>query len=76
MISNFDDGAMKLVIFGRSVSLDPDLISKSTRMPCKGGVMLTSWKTRKLEKNEMAKKISGENIYVPRNGLRMTYVPS
>ena len=33
--------------------------------------MLTSWKTPKLEKNEMAKKICGEKVYVPKNGLRM-----
>ena len=71
VISNFDDGDMKLVIFGRKFSLEPILISKSTIIPCRGRVMLTSWKFPKLEKNEMTKKICGENIYVPKNGLRV-----
>ena len=62
VISNFDDGDMKLVIFGRSVCLDPGFISIATRIPRIGGVMLTSWKTSKLEKNEIAKNMWGKCI--------------
>ena len=38
--------------------------------------MSTYKKTPKhLEKAEMASKICGKNVFVPRNGLRMQYVP-
>ena len=65
VVSILDDWDMKLMILG-SVSLEPDLISKATRIPCRGRVMLTSWKTPKLENNEMAETICGENVFVPR----------
>lgn len=33
--------------------------------------MFNSWKTPKIEKNEMAHKICGKKVDVPRNGLKM-----
>ena len=62
-ISNYDDAAMKQVIFGRGVSLDSDLISKPTIIPRWGGVMLTSWKTPKLEKNDMEKNLGKTYLF-------------
>lgn len=37
--------------------------------------MLTSKKIPKLEKVEVANKICGKKVFVPRNGLRMQYAP-
>ena len=35
-ICNYGDGAMELPIFGRRVHLDPNLVSRATRIPHKG----------------------------------------
>ena len=37
--------------------------------------MLNSWKTPKEEKIQMASKICGKWVVVPRNGLKIEYVP-
>ena len=37
--------------------------------------MLNSWKTPKEENIQMVSKICGKRVVVPRNGLKMEYVP-
>jgi hypothetical protein len=74
-IFNYDDGAMELLVLGMRVYMDPDLISKATRIPHKRRAMLTSKKNPKLENVEMANKICGEKVFVPMNRLRMQDVP-
>jgi hypothetical protein len=54
VISSYDDESKELIIFGRRVCLDPDLLSSATKIPRSGGVMLTTKKTLKVEKAEMA----------------------
>ena len=75
VISSYDDESKELIIFGRRVCLDPDLLSSATKIPRRGGVMLTTKKTLKVEKAEMANKICGKTVSVARNGLRMQHVP-
>lgn len=36
-IFNYDDRTMELLTFGRRIYLDPDLVSRANRIPCKGG---------------------------------------
>ena len=74
-ISSYDDESKELIIFGRRVCLDPDLLLGATKIPCKVGVMLTTKKTLKVEKGEMANKICGKMVSVARNGLKMQDVP-
>ena len=61
-------------IFSKRVHLDPDLVSRATKISRREGAMLNSWKTPKLEKIEMASKICGKRVVVPRNGLKTEYV--
>ena len=56
VISSYDDESKEFIIFGRRVCLDPDLLSGAAKIPCRGGVMLTTKKILKVEKGEMAKK--------------------
>ena len=64
-----------MIIFGRRVCLDLDLLSGAEKIPCRGGVMLTTKKTLKVEKGEMENKICGKIVLVARNGLKMQDVP-
>ena len=64
-ISSYDDESKELIIFGRRVCLDPDLLSGAMKIPCSGGVMLTTKKTLKVEKGEMANKICGKWFWFP-----------
>ena len=66
---------MELHIFGKRVHLDPDLVSRETKIPQREGEMLNSWKTPKEENIHMASKICGKRVVVPINGLKMEYVP-
>ena len=70
-ILNCDVVNMELRVFGMRVYLNLDLVSQATKIPRKGGDIFSSWKTPKLEKNQMANKICGKIVYVPRNGFRM-----
>ena len=66
---------MELHIFGKRVHLDPDFVAKATKIPQREGAMLNSWKTPKEENIQMASKICGKHVVVPKNGLKMEYVP-
>ena len=44
-ISKYDAGNMELIIFGKWVYLDPDLVARTTNIPCRGGAILSSRKT-------------------------------
>ena len=55
--------------------MDPDLLSSATKIPRRGGVMLTTKKTIKVENGQMEKKICGKMVKVARNGLKMQDVP-
>ena len=55
--------------------MDPDLLSSATKIPCRGGVMLTTKKILKEDNCRMANKICGKTVLVPRNGLKMQDVP-
>ena len=70
-ISSYDDESKELIIFGRRVCLDPDLLSRAMKIPRRGGVMFTTKKTLKLEKGDMANKICGRKVKVSWNGLKM-----
>ena len=74
-ISSYDNESKELIIFGRRVCLDPDLLSNATKNSTQGGVMLTTKKTFKVEKGEMVNKICGKMVLVARNGLKMQDVP-
>ena len=74
-IYGYDHGAMELHIFGKRVHLDPNLVSRETKIPIREGAMLNSWKTPKEEKIQMASKIYGKRVVVGRNGLKLKYVP-
>ena len=50
-ISKYDARNTELIIFGKRVYLDPDLVSRATNIPCRGGAILSSRKTRGHEKN-------------------------
>ena len=50
VISSYDDEFKELIIFGRRVCLDPDLLSGAVKIPRRGGLMLTTKKTLKVEK--------------------------
>ena len=65
-ISGYDDESKALIIFGRRVCLDHDLLSSATKIPLVGGVMLTTKKTLKVEKGEMENKICGKRLRFPR----------
>ena len=41
----YDAGNTELIIFGKRVYLDPDLVSQATNIPRRGGVILSSRKT-------------------------------
>ena len=71
VIYGYDHGAMELQIFGKRVHLDPNLVARETKIPRREGAMLTP----KEEKIQMASKICGKQVVVPRNGLKMEYVP-
>ena len=64
-ISSYDDESKELIIFGRRFCLDPDLLSGAAKIPRRGGVMLTTKKTLKVEKGEMAKIICGKRSRLP-----------
>ena len=70
-----DNESKELIIFGRMVCLDPDLLSGVAKIPRRWGVMLTTNKTIKVEKGEMENKIFGKTVLVSRNGLKMQHVP-
>jgi hypothetical protein len=36
VISSYDDESKELIIFGRRVCLDPNLVSSATNIPCRG----------------------------------------
>ena len=55
---------------GKQVYIDPNLVSRATNIPCRGGAILSSRKTPGQEKNQMASKICGREVNVPRNGLK------
>ena len=74
-IYSYDHGAMELKFFGKRVHLDPNLVSKATKNPRIEGAMSNSWKTPKVEKIQMANKIGGKWVVVPKNGLKMEDVP-
>ena len=74
-ICSYDHRAVELQIFGKRVHLDPDLVSRATKIPQREGAMLNSQKTPNLEKIQMASKICGKWVVVPRNGLKMEYDP-
>ena len=42
VISSYDYESKELIIFGRRVCLDPDLLSGAAKIPCRGGVTLTT----------------------------------
>ena len=42
VIYSYDHGAMELQIFGKRVHLDPDLVSRETKIPQREGAMLNS----------------------------------
>ena len=44
-ILKYDAGNTELIIFGKQVYLDPDLASRATNIPCRGGAILSSRKT-------------------------------
>ena len=44
-ISKYDAGNMELIIFGKRVYVDLDLVSRATNIPCRGGAILSSRKT-------------------------------
>ena len=56
-IENYDDKAMELKIFGKSINLDPDLVARATEIPHRGGAIFNSKKAHILGKIEMANKI-------------------
>ena len=74
-IDNYDDIVMELKLFGQSIYLDVDLLARATKIPCRGGATFNSKKYPMVEKIEMACKICGQNLFVPRNDLRMLDVP-
>ena len=43
-ISKYDAGNMKLIIFWKRVYLNPDLVSRATNIPRRGGAILSSRK--------------------------------
>ena len=64
-ISSYIDESKELIIFGRRVCLDPDLLSSAMKIPRGGGgVMLTTKKTLKVETGEMENKICGKIVLV------------
>ena len=69
-ICSYDNWAKELKFFGRRVHLGPDFVSIETKIPHREGAMLDSWKTPKLEKIQMASKICGKWVVVPRNGIK------
>ena len=50
-ISKYDAGNTELIIFGKRVYLDPDLVFRATNIPRRGGAILSSRKTLGQEKN-------------------------
>ena len=44
-IEKYDAGNKKLIIFGKRVYLDPNLVVGATNIPCGGGAILRSRKT-------------------------------
>ena len=65
-ISSNDDESKELIIFRRRVCMDFDLLSSEMKIPHRGGVMLTTKKTLKVEKGEMENKICGKGSRFPR----------
>ena len=58
---NYDIGNVELIIFGKRVYINPYLVSQAMKIPCRWGEIFISWKTPKLEKNQMANKICWKN---------------
>ena len=50
-ILKYDTGNTELIIFGKRVYLDHDLVSRATNIPRRGGAILSSRKTPGQEKN-------------------------
>jgi len=50
-ISKYNVGITELIIFGKRVYLDPNLVTRATNIPCTGGAILSSRKTPGQEKN-------------------------
>ena len=71
VISSYDNESKELIIFGRRVCLDPGLLSGVEKIPHRGGVMLTTKKTLKVEKGEMENQICEKMVKVAWNGLKM-----
>ena len=44
-IFKYDAGNIELIIFGKRVYLNPDLVSQATNIPRRGGAILSSRKT-------------------------------
>ena len=70
-ILKYDDVNKKLIIFGKQVYLDPNLVARATNIPRRGGAILSSRKTPGKEKNQIASKICGREV----NVLKMQDVP-
>jgi hypothetical protein len=75
-ILKYNVSAMKLLIFGKRVYLDLNLIAIETQIPHGDGTIFNSKKNPKLENNVMGNKICREMGRVPKNGLKMQYVLS
>ena len=69
-ISKYDAGNTELVIFWKWVYLDHNLVLPAINIPRRGGAILSSRKTPGQEKNQMASKIYGRKVNIPRNGLK------
>ena len=50
-ILKYDARNTEIIMFGKWVYLDPDLVVQATNIPCRGGVILSSRKTPGQEKN-------------------------
>jgi hypothetical protein len=74
-IPNYNDIAMELKLFVQRVYLDIDFLVRETQIPCRGGATFNSKKNPKVENMEMATKICGKKVFVPRNNLRLLDVP-
>ena len=69
-ILKYNAGMMELIILGKRVYLDPDLVTQATNIPRTKEAILSSRKTPRQEKNKMANKICGREVIFSRNGLK------
>ena len=75
-ILKYNVSDMELLIFGKRVYLELNLIAIETEIPHGDGALFNSKKNPKLEKNVMGNKNCREMGHVPRKGLKMQYVLS